>query len=149
MVPHPVVHCGREHERRRGRQRRGGEQVVGQPEGETGQGVGRGGRHGEHVTTLGELEMGDRVVVGRLLARKRAAGGVERERVGEHRRAGDPLEGGPSDEALARGGDDHADGVTGLPGQADELDRLVRGYPSRDAEEDPAHAARPLSHRLR
>ena len=58
-----------------------------------------------------QLEVGDRVVVGRGLTGERAARGVGLELVHQHRRAGDALEGGAPDEVQAGGRLDHPHGV--------------------------------------
>ena len=60
------------------------------------------GRDAESVAAAHELEVRDRVVVGRRVAREGAARGVGLELVDQHRRAGDALEGGPADEPQAR-----------------------------------------------
>ena len=122
-----VVHGRREHQRPRVGQRGTGEQVVGQAAGQLRKRVGRGRRHAQHVAAAHQLEVRDRVVVGRGVAREGAAGGVALELVHQHRRAGHALEGRLAHELQAGGRLDHAHGVAGAGGQPDQLHRLVGG----------------------
>jgi len=103
------------------------EQAVGQAAGQLCQRVGRGRRHAQHVAAAHELEVGDRVVVGRGVARKRAAGWIALELVDKHGSAGDALEGGLAHELQAGGRLDHPHGVPGAGRQPNKLHRLVGG----------------------
>ena len=89
-----------------------------------------------------QLEVGDRVVRRRRLARIGAAGRVALELVDEHRRAGDSLEGGAPYELQAGRCLDHAHGVASAGGEADQLHCLVRGDPAGNADQDSSHANR-------
>ena len=70
-------------------------------------------------------------------------GSVAFELVDQDWRAGDALEGGRAHEPLGGGRLDHAHGVAGPRGEADELDCLVCGDPTGDAEQDAGHGATP------
>ncbi len=83
-----------------------------------------------------ELEVAERVVVGRALVGERAAGGVALELVGEDGRAGERREGRGADEPLGGRGLDDPHGMPGLRRQAHDLERLVGGDPAADAEQD-------------
>ena len=86
-----------------------------------------------------QLEVGDRVVVGRGVAREGAAGGVGLELVHQHRGAGDPLERRPSDEIEAGGRLHHPHRVARLGGQPHQLDGLVGRDATGDAEQQAGH----------
>jgi hypothetical protein len=141
VLPHVVVHRGRDEHRAAGGQRGAGEQVVGQPVGELGDGVGRGRRDQVGVGVAHELQVGGRVVARWLLIGKRAPGGVALELVGEDRGAGQRREGRGADEPLRRGRLDRPDGMTGLGGQAHDFQRLVGGDAPTDAEQEARHTA--------
>ena len=64
------------------------------------------------------------------------------ELVDQYRRAGNSFECRPPDEREARGRLHHPHGVAGAGGEADQLDGLVRGDPTGDAEQDPRHLGR-------
>src|SRR6185436_5241973 len=88
VLPHVVVHRGRDDHRAAGGQRGGGDEVVGQAGGELGQRVGRRRREQVDVGVGDQLEVRERVVVGRRLVGERAAGGVALELVDEDGRPG-------------------------------------------------------------
>ena len=95
------------------------------------------GRDDEDVGVADELEVRERVVVGRGLAGEGAARGVALELVDEDRRAGQRRERGGADEARARRRLDDPHGVARRRREADELKRLVGGDPAADTEQDP------------
>ena len=80
------------------------EHRVGDPGGELGDRVRRGGRDQVGVRVGGDLEMADRVVLGRGSPGKAPRIGSRSNSSVEHRRADDPLERGGADEALAPSG---------------------------------------------
>ena len=85
------------------------------------------------VAAAHQLEVGDRIVIGRGIAGEGAAGGIGLELVDQHRRAGHALEGRPADELQARGRLDDPHRVPGGGGQAHDLDGLVGRDPAGDA----------------
>ena len=117
------------------------QQVVGEAGGELGDGVRRGRRDDEDVRVADELEVAERVVVGRAdrRGRRRARGRARTRR--EDRRAGQRGERRGPDEALRGGRLDDPYGVACGGRQAHELERLVGGDPAADAEQDPGHGA--------
>ena len=140
VLPHLVVHRrARRAAGSVGGERGARQEVVGEPGGELGDRVRRGRRDREDVGVADELEVAERVVVGQRLAGERAARRVALELVDEDRRAGQRGERGGADEARARRRLDDAHGVPGGGRQADELQRLVGGDPTTDAEQDPGH----------
>ena len=143
VLVHVVVHRGRDDDRAGRGERGAGEQVVGQAVGELGHRVGARRRDDEDVGVADQLEVADRVVVGRRLVGERAARRVALELVGQDRRAGQPGERRGADERWLAGRLDDAHRVAGLGGQAHQLERLVGGDPAADAEEDARHGRGP------
>jgi hypothetical protein len=116
VLPHVVVHRGRDQHRAGGGQRSAREQVVGQPVGELGDRVGRRRRDQVGVGVADQLEVAGRVVRWRLLIGERAPGGVALELAGQDRGARQRRERGGADEALGGRRLDNADGMPGLRG---------------------------------
>jgi hypothetical protein len=83
VLVHVVVHGRRHEDRARGGQRGRGQQVVGQAVGQLGDRVGRRRGDQEGVGVADQLEVAERVVLGRGLIGERAPGGVALELVGE------------------------------------------------------------------
>src|SRR4051794_37300342 len=83
-------------------------------------------------------------MIGHRVAGEGAARRVALELVDQDGGARDALEGGAPDELERTLGLQDAHGVTGLPGQASQLDSLVGGYPARNSEKDARHARLPL-----
>ena len=101
--------------------------------------VGRGRGDEEGVAVGDQLEVADRVVLGLRIAGEGAAHRVALELRDQDRRADDALEGGGADEAGGRLGHQHPHPVAGDGSEPGELQRLVGGDPTADAEQDPGH----------
>ena len=120
---------------------RGRHEVVGLAGGHLGDRVRGGRRDAEGVTAGGQLEMADRIVVGRLLARIRAPRGVALPLLDEHRGAGDALERRAAHEPHPGGCLDHPHRMTLLRCETRQLHRLVGGDAAAHTEENPCHSA--------
>ena len=129
--------------RRRAGEEGGGQQRVADAGGELGDRVRGGGGNEVGVGVLDHVEMADRVVRGRLVARERATHRIALELAGQHRGADDRLERGGADEALRGGRHRDAHAVARLGRQARELERLVGGDAAAYAEQDAGHLRRP------
>jgi len=127
VLVHGAVHRRGDDDRAAGGQRRNREQVIGQPGGQPGQGV--GGRRGDdqQVGVFAQADVGD--VSGQL-----AAAGAPHISVG--RAAGDRFEGEGADETLGGPGHDHRDMGAGLGQLAGQVDGLVDGDAAGDAQQD-------------
>jgi hypothetical protein len=129
VQPHLGVHGRDEHDRTRGGEQGGGQQVVGAAHGRAREQVGGGRRDDDELGVLPDAH------VGHL--------GHVRPHVGRDRVAGERLEGGGTDEVQRARGRDDADVVIGLGEQPQQQRGLVGGHASAHAEHDPTHGAHP------
>jgi hypothetical protein len=139
VLVHAVVHRGCDEQRALGGQRGGGEQVVGQPGGELGDRVGRGGRDDEDLSVAQELQMADRLVIGQRLIGEGSPHGVASELADQHRRPRQSGERGLPNEPPAGLGLDHPDRMPSPRGQPHQLESLVSSDPPADAKQYPCH----------
>jgi len=86
-----------------------------------------------------ELEVAERLVVGRRLVGEGPTRRVALELVDEDRRAGQRGERGPADELQRARRLEDADGVARAGGEPDQLERLVGGDPTGNPEQDARH----------
>ena len=124
VAPHLAVHRRGEQQRAVARQRQGGEQVVGEAVGKLGKTVRRGRGDEQQVGFAGEGDV------------RHAVRRVRRPGVGDHRLAGERLEGQRGDEAGGSLAHRHLYGRALFDQQADEFGGLVGGNAASDAEED-------------
>jgi len=124
VIPHVHVHRRREQHRRAGREHDRGDRVVGLARRQPRQRARRGRRDHDQVGLIGELDMPDRRLLG------------EAEQIGEHRPAGQRLEGHRPDELLRPRGHRDVDLRARLVQQPHQLGGLVRGDAAGDPDDD-------------
>jgi hypothetical protein len=124
VVPHVDVHRRRQQQRRLGRQRDRGQEIVAHARRQPRDHVGGGRRDDQQVGLIGELDVPD----------LRFA--IEIEELGVHRVAGQRLEGQLADELGRGAGHDHPHLGARLDEEPAELRRLVGRDAAGDAEDD-------------
>ncbi len=129
VLPHLGVHCRADEDRRARGEQRGGEEVVGDARRVLAEQLRGCGRNDNEIRALAEARVRNRFGP----TEQRGARGLGRER-GEGQRA---------DEALGVIGQDGSDVDTGVHQTAAHLDRLVRGDPAADTENDFGHRTPP------